>query len=372
MPRPRSTSIHAARRRPRPRAAAAARPRRRGAPDPRRPPPRACPPGPWADRQLERVRGGPSRPAGARRARGARGRRWRTRSPRTCSARATSRARGSVADPGQLLRAERRWTVLVAGELVAVLDARLGASLCRYPEVNAAVVERLAEQMQRMAVAQAIGRLTGVDRRLLALFWHLAERWGRVAPHGVRCRSALAHGVLADLVGARRPTVSTALGQARPRGASWPRLPDGSWLLTGEPVGAPTARGGAGHPPSPAAPRAPARSSPSGRGADGAGAGVPPRRRPPRAAASVARRRRDDGRRERSAGAREASRTPLPDGPRSRQRSPTLRSTAWPAAPSRAGRRSSSGRSRPRRAGRCRARRRGGGRSPWRRPRRPR
>ena len=88
-------------------------------------------------------------------------------------------------DPGQLLRAERRWTVL-APAVVAVLDARLGSSLCRYPEVHAAIVDRLAEQMQRMAIAQAIGRLTGVDRRLLALFWHLAERWGRVAPQGVQ------------------------------------------------------------------------------------------------------------------------------------------------------------------------------------------
>ena len=160
-----------------------------------------------------------------------------------------------AADPGQLLLAERRWTVLVPAEL-AVLDARLGAALCRYPEVNAAVVERLAEQMQRMAVAQAIGRLTGVDRRLLALFWHLAERWGRVAPDGIALPLPLSHGVLADLVGARRPTVSTALGKLTSRGEV-DRLPDGSWLLRGEPVGEPTARGGAGDPPSPAAHRAP-------------------------------------------------------------------------------------------------------------------
>ena len=144
-----------------------------------------------------------------------------------------------TADPGRLLQAERRWTVLVPAEL-AVLDARMGASLCRYPEVNAAVVERLAEQMQRMAVAQAIGRLTGVDRRLLALFWHLAERWGRVATDGIALPLPLSHGVLADLVGARRPTVSTALGKLTSRGEV-DRLPDGTWLLRGEPVGAPTA-----------------------------------------------------------------------------------------------------------------------------------
>ena len=142
-------------------------------------------------------------------------------------------------DPGRLLRAGRRWTVLAAAE-VAVLDARAGAALCRFPEVNAMIVDRLAEQIQRMAVAQAIARLTGVDRRLLGLFWHLAERWGRVAPQGVAVPLVLAHGVLADLVGARRPTVSTALGKLAARG-ELQRLADGSWLLTGEPVGEPTA-----------------------------------------------------------------------------------------------------------------------------------
>ena len=142
------------------------------------------------------------------------------------------------ADPGRLLRAGRRWTVLAPAE-VAVLDARAGVAFCHFPEINAMIVDRLAEQMQRMAVAQAIGRLTGVDRRLLALFWHLAERWGRVAPQGVAVPLVLAHGVLADLVGARRPTVSTALGKLAARG-ELRRLPDGSWLLTGEPVGEPT------------------------------------------------------------------------------------------------------------------------------------
>jgi CRP/FNR family cyclic AMP-dependent transcriptional regulator len=141
-------------------------------------------------------------------------------------------------DPSRLLRAERRWTVLAPAEM-AVLDARLGAAMCRFPEIQAMIVDRLAEQMQRMAIAQAIGRLTGVDRRLLALFWHLAERWGRVATQGVQVPLALAHGVLADLVGARRPTVSTALGKLASSGDLL-RLPDGSWLLTGEPVGEPT------------------------------------------------------------------------------------------------------------------------------------
>jgi CRP/FNR family cyclic AMP-dependent transcriptional regulator len=45
--------------------------------------------------------------------------------------------------------------------------------------------------------------------------------------------------VIAQLVGARRPTVSTALGELAHAGAI-DRLPAGGWLLIGEPVGIPT------------------------------------------------------------------------------------------------------------------------------------
>jgi CRP/FNR family transcriptional regulator, cyclic AMP receptor protein len=44
----------------------------------------------------------------------------------------------------------------------------------------------------------------------------------------------LSHEVLAEIVGARRPSVSVALGRLRKRGAVV-RLPDRSWLLPGPP-----------------------------------------------------------------------------------------------------------------------------------------
>jgi hypothetical protein len=73
-----------------------------------------------------------------------------------------------------------------------------------------------------------------VDRRLKALFWHLAERWGRVSGDGVIVPLALTHRILGQLVGARRPTVSTALSELAERG-ELVRRPDGSWLLRGDP-----------------------------------------------------------------------------------------------------------------------------------------
>jgi CRP-like cAMP-binding protein len=50
-----------------------------------------------------------------------------------------------------------------------------------------------------------------VDVRVLAYLWHLADRFGVVLPGAVRLDIPLTHAVLARLVGARRPTVTTAL-----------------------------------------------------------------------------------------------------------------------------------------------------------------
>lgn len=137
-----------------------------------------------------------------------------------------------------LLALEVRWTVLAEAR-IALLDRGFAVRLARFPEVNAVLVERVLARAHRIAVGQAISQLNGVERRLLALFWHLAPRWGRVTPDGVAVPLALSHRVLAQLVGARRPTVSSALGELGERGELIHRE-DGTWLLTGEPVGVPT------------------------------------------------------------------------------------------------------------------------------------
>ena len=138
----------------------------------------------------------------------------------------------------RLVRSEVRWTVLERPRL-AVLGPQFAAAVLHYPEVNAVLFDRVVERSHRLAVAQAISQLNGVDRRILALLWHLAERWGRVAPDGVIMPLRLPHRLLAQAVGARRPTVSTALGMLAAR-ESVLRLEDGSWLLRGPPVGLPT------------------------------------------------------------------------------------------------------------------------------------
>jgi CRP/FNR family transcriptional regulator, cyclic AMP receptor protein len=143
-----------------------------------------------------------------------------------------------AAGPERLVPYDIRWTALAQTEL-AILDRRFAALLTRYPQVNAMLIDRLTERSQRLSLMQSISQLNGVDRRLLTLFWHLAERWGRVTPLGVVVPVTVPHRVLAQLVGARRPTVSSALGQLADRGQVV-REPDGGWLLTGAPVGIPT------------------------------------------------------------------------------------------------------------------------------------
>src|SRR4051794_40368213 len=111
---------------------------------------------------------------------------------------------GDVVRPWQgaaraaLLPADAVWSVL-SSLTVAVLDRRFAAEAARYPEITAALFDRLGERSLRLATTQAISQLTRVDRRLKALFWHLAERWGRVSGDGVVVPLALTHRILGQL-----------------------------------------------------------------------------------------------------------------------------------------------------------------------------
>jgi predicted transcriptional regulator of viral defense system len=68
----------------------------------------------------------------------------------------------------------------------------------------------------------------------MLMMWHFADRWGRMTRDGARVRLPVTHSVLASVVGARRPSVTTALGRLQDQGQI-ERLPDGAWLLLGAP-----------------------------------------------------------------------------------------------------------------------------------------
>ncbi len=101
---------------------------------------------------------------------------------------------------------------------LAVLDPKATARMAAYPEIVGALVGRAMQRARHLAVHMAIVHYPRIDRRLLLLLWHLADRWGRVTPQGIRIPTRLTHTLLADLVASRRPSVTTALAQLEHEG----------------------------------------------------------------------------------------------------------------------------------------------------------
>jgi CRP/FNR family transcriptional regulator, cyclic AMP receptor protein len=116
---------------------------------------------------------------------------------------------------------------------LALLDLRFAARAAPYPEVTGALVGRAMQRSRILVVNMAIAHHPRVDRRLLMLMWHLADRWGRVTPEGIRIPLRLTHQLLADLVASRRPSVTTGLQQLTREG-HLSRMGD-AWMLHGEP-----------------------------------------------------------------------------------------------------------------------------------------
>lgn len=137
------------------------------------------------------------------------------------------------ADGDELIPRSVAWTAFEPAT-VAVLDAAFLAATAPWPQIVAALLERSLRQQRRLGTHQAISQLARVEERLLLLFWHLAERWGRVVPGGVALELGFSHEILGRLVGAKRPSVTVALGQLAEDGRI-ERRADGWILLTGGP-----------------------------------------------------------------------------------------------------------------------------------------
>lgn len=137
-------------------------------------------------------------------------------------------------DSSPTLKLTTGWTVIDPLRL-AVLDAGFARQLANHPELVGRLVGRAVQRSRYTAVNMAIVHQARVDVRLHVLFWHLAGRWGRVRSDGTVLPVRLTHAVLADLVAARRPTVTSALSDLSRRGLV--RFLDEGWLLMGEPPG---------------------------------------------------------------------------------------------------------------------------------------
>lgn len=134
---------------------------------------------------------------------------------------------------GGHVNAEIGWQVLEPARL-ALLDHGLLHRIDPFPQLGVELFSRGIRRAHSLAVIVAISHHPRVDDRLILTLWHLAERWGRVHKDGIVLPLPLGHQRLADLVGAHRPSVTTAMG-ALARSGVVSRRPEGHWVLHGAP-----------------------------------------------------------------------------------------------------------------------------------------
>ena len=111
-----------------------------------------------------------------------------------------------------LLEHLETWHVLVPARL-AVLDADFAERVRPWPQIAQALLRRAGKRAEDLDVQRAIACQPRLEVRLALLLWHLAARWGKVEPGGIRLPLPLTHRLLGQLVGAERPSVSHALAR---------------------------------------------------------------------------------------------------------------------------------------------------------------
>lgn len=144
--------------------------------------------------------------------------------------------------PGDVLRpwvsseyalADVNWTVLEPLR-IAALNRGFAERVAPWPQIAGAISDRMLLRARVLGFHLAVCHLVTVEERLLMILWHFAERWGRVTPTGVVVRLHLTHDLLAGIVGARRPPVTSALSALAQKGLVR-RDEEGAWVLAGPP-----------------------------------------------------------------------------------------------------------------------------------------
>ncbi len=136
----------------------------------------------------------------------------------------------AAGDGDAVVAVQDTWTVLLPTRL-AVADEAWAARMSGWPGVFAVLTGRAVERSHRAAALAAIRQIRQLDERVWLVLWRLAERFGHVHPDGVHLQLPITHGTLAELAGARRPSVSAALarlyrqGRVSRAGNGW-RLPE--------------------------------------------------------------------------------------------------------------------------------------------------
>ena len=155
-----------------------------------------------------------------------------------CYSQEVERRRGlDLLGPGEIVR-PGTWEGGARSSIVALTPVRLGVLdddfiqlIQRFPVVGTNLMDRMASRSRALCDRLAIARIPHLDERVLALLWHLSERWGSTDEDGVLIRLRLSHDLLADLACAQRPSITGAIGRLRERGLL-DRGPSGLWRLT--------------------------------------------------------------------------------------------------------------------------------------------
>jgi CRP-like cAMP-binding protein len=143
-----------------------------------------------------------------------------------------------VLGPGAIISAPDSSSsdLITSSEWVAMGRVRLAAvgahftrAASRWPELQRNLIGRFADQNEQLATQLALCQLPRVEDRLLGMLWLLAESWGKVTSAGTVLPIHFTHESLGTMVGARRPTVTLALGELANRGAVIQR--ESGWLL---------------------------------------------------------------------------------------------------------------------------------------------
>jgi CRP-like cAMP-binding protein len=136
---------------------------------------------------------------------------------------------GDLVQPAAETDGDVTWRAVTDVVLAAVDDQAL-AEAGAVPEIITALLQAAVTRTNAVARQLVLAQWSSADERLLATFRTLADRWGVVTRDGVALPGFLTHSVLAPIVGARRPSVTTALKRLAASGALR-RADDGRWLL---------------------------------------------------------------------------------------------------------------------------------------------
>ncbi|HEX5195161.1 MAG TPA: Crp/Fnr family transcriptional regulator [Solirubrobacteraceae bacterium] len=118
----------------------------------------------------------------------------------------------------ELVACMTEWRALQPARF-AVLDGAFAERIRPWPQLTQALLRRVERRAHNLNVQRAIASQPRLEIRLTLLLWHLASRWGRVEPGGIRLPLPLTHQLLGRLIGAERPSVSHALARLSRTGA---------------------------------------------------------------------------------------------------------------------------------------------------------